>query len=267
MPFWYDGQLISGTHVTLAIDEPGLLYGATVFSTLRVYQQSLTHPLTAWSAHCRRLQDSLSYLGWPEPNWQKLQTGADSLKAHFPILRLAILPDGREWILGRPLPPTLEQWHTQGIKAWVAQGEQYQRWCPSHKTGNYLGAWLAQQEAQHHGTEVAILKDIQGDWLETSTGNLWAWGQNRWWTPPCDDRILSGIVRSQLADWLRSQGIALNEQPWSLATRSQFEVLACCNSVVQVVAITQVSQGKTRNHYPSHHPMLEHLQSYFQMPA
>jgi 4-amino-4-deoxychorismate lyase len=44
--FWYDGKLIENDQIALEITNPGLIYGATIFTTLRVYHHSLDHPLT-----------------------------------------------------------------------------------------------------------------------------------------------------------------------------------------------------------------------------
>ena len=57
------------------------------------------------------------------------------------------------------------------------------------------------------GAKEAILVDESGNWLETSTGNLWGWHDGIWYTPHLDNRILPGIVRSHLLNWLKSQGI------------------------------------------------------------
>jgi 4-amino-4-deoxychorismate lyase len=42
--YWYNGELIEDERISLGIDDIGLLYGATIFTTLRIYQQSLNHP-------------------------------------------------------------------------------------------------------------------------------------------------------------------------------------------------------------------------------
>ena len=85
--------------------------------------------------------------------------------------------DGREWITGRYLPGDLATRQQQGIVGWLADVPIYQRCLASHKTGNYLGAWLALQQTQKYGAREAILIDESGNWLETSTGNLWGWKQ------------------------------------------------------------------------------------------
>lgn len=258
--YWYNGQLINSTEISLAIADPGLLYGATVFTTLRIYGQTLDHPLTAWTHHCHRLNRSLDVFGWAKPNWSQVRQGAETLKSQFPVLRLTLFSDGREWITGRALPSQLGQWQAQGLAVWVAPFPNYQRWSPEHKTGNYLGAWLAREQAQHHQAQEAILTNAQGHWLETSTGNLWAWGQNRWWTPPLGD-ILPSIVREQLGQWLRSGPDPVEEAPWSPERVHQFEAIAHCNSVVQALPIIQIVN--TSHRYPANHPALEALERFF----
>ena len=52
--YWYDGRIFSSSTIELAIDEPALLYGATVFTTLRVYDHCLDGGLSNWAAHCDR---------------------------------------------------------------------------------------------------------------------------------------------------------------------------------------------------------------------
>ena len=238
--FWYNGQLICGSSLELAIDDPGLLYGATVFTTLRVYQQSLNHPLTNWRNHCDRLTCSLQTFGWQLPDWQRLCNGAEQLSASYPVLRITIFPDGREWITGRFLPSDLAQRQQQGITAWLADAPEYQRSLAVHKTGNYLSTWLAGQAARQLGAAEAILVDATGSWLETSTGNLWGWQEDSWWTPPLEAGILPGVVRSQLIDWLKAGQYKVQEATWDTNRVVNFEAIAYTNSVMEVIPIHTV---------------------------
>jgi 4-amino-4-deoxychorismate lyase len=57
--FFYNGHLHDSSTLELSITDPALLYGATVFTTLRIYEQSLDSALTAWPEHCLRLKSSL----------------------------------------------------------------------------------------------------------------------------------------------------------------------------------------------------------------
>jgi 4-amino-4-deoxychorismate lyase len=262
--FWYDGRLIRGSSLELAIDNPGLLYGATVFTTLRVYQQSLNHPLTNWRSHCDRLTSSLQTFGWQQPDWERLRCGADLLSESYAVLRITIFPDGEEWITGRSLPCDLAQRQQQGVTAWGAFAPEYQRSLPAHKTGNYLSAWLAGQAARQQGAAEAILVDTTGSWLETSTGNLWGWQEGCWWTPPLAAGILPGVVRSQLMDWLKIQDYPVREAPWDQERVLQFEAIAYTNSVMEVIPLHTVLTASQSLTYDPSHPALESLRSLWQ---
>lgn len=262
MGYWYDGEPHNTDTLTLPIDEPGLLYGATVFTTLRVYEQSLTHPLTAWRLHRDRLRASIREFGWVEPDWERLETGTRWMMPQFPVLRVTIFADGHEWITGRPLPPHLDRWQQQGITTWCAPS-QWGRSLPHCKTGNYLAPWLARNEAQRHGAQEAILVNSDGNWLETSTGNLWGWKDGTWWTPPLSAGILPGIARSQLISWLKWQNENIAELPWDAHCVKQFETLAYCNSVVEIVPIHTVLTASTAMHYNPEHPCLHQLRKWF----
>lgn len=246
--YWYDGQLRSGVTVPLSLQEPGLLYGATVFTTLRVYENTLDHPWTAWQAHVQRTTNSLQAFRWSLPDWDQLRQGARHLAALYPVLRLTLFPDGRGLITGRSLPEHLTTMQTAGVTAWVMDSPAYSRPFPGHKTGNYLGEWSALQAAQRAGAQEAILVDRHGHWLETSTGNLWGWDQG-WWTPPLTVGILPGVLRSRLIQGLQTQGKTPKEAPWSPKQVSRFSYLAYTNSVLEVIPIQRVLQGSASVNY------------------
>ena len=261
--FWYNGGLVEGNSIELAIDEPGLLYGATVFTTLRVYHQSLDSPLTNWSDHCDRLVSSLQVFGWQLPDMGRLRDGAQTLSAFYPVLRITIFPDGREWITGRCLPSDLAQRQQLGVTAWLADAPQYRRSLPEYKTGNYLSAWLAQQASRQLGAAEAILVDANANWLETSTGNLWGWKDGSWWTPPLEAGLLPGVARSQLIVWLNARGATVREMPWDSKLVQEFEAIAYTNSVVELIPIHTVFQEQPTLTYDPFHPILEQLRSLF----
>jgi 4-amino-4-deoxychorismate lyase len=265
--FWYNGQLMQANTLELTIDEPGLLYGATVFTTLRVYNQSLESPLTNWTSHCDRLASSLQTFGWQLPDWTQLRDGAETLSASYPVLRIAIFPDGREWITGRFLPSDLAQRQQQGIAAWLADSPEYRRWFPAHKTGNYLPAWLALQASRQWGAAEAILVDAGGSWLETSTGNLWGWKEGNWWTPPLEAGLLPGVARSQLISWLKKHGLNVREVLWDSKQVREFEAIAYTNSVTEVIPIHSVLNQLNVLAYNPVHPSLEQLRSLWRLPS
>lgn len=263
MIYWFAGQSHGTSDITLAVSDPALLYGATVFTTLRVYQHRLDHPLTRWADHVHRLRHALGAFHWPEPNWDWVRQGAEWVQQTYPMVRITCLPDGRELITGRSLPLDLDDLQQQGITAWLAEGEIYQRSHPAYKTGNYLGSWLSLQQAQRQGAREAILMDAAGRWLETSTGNLWGWADGQWWTPPVENGLLPGVARLHLLEHLQQQGIPVGENPWVPEVVSQFEALAYSNSGVQIVPIHTVQGDRSTLNFNPQHRSLPILRSAF----
>ncbi|MGB3695478.1 MAG: aminotransferase class IV [Spirulinaceae cyanobacterium] len=262
--YWYDGELISSNSIELSLDNPGLLYGATVFTTLRIYQQSLEHPLTNWAAHWQRLHHAIKTVAWESPNWDNIKQGTKTLISHFPVLRITLFPDGKELITGRNLPEDLAKSQTQGVSAWLAAKGDYTRSLPNLKTGNYLAPWLALKEAQKLGAKEAILVDVKGNWLESSTGNLWGWKNGCWYTPPLKAGILSGTMRQQLLNWLEfSQQPKQTTTIWDKSFVQELEAIAYTNSVVEVIPIHTISRTQGDLKYNPHHLSLGQLKDFF----
>ena len=253
---WYNGAAIEQDQIQLSIHDPGLIYGATTYTTLRVYQ-SLDHPLTQWDEHCARLKSTIAAFHWQTPDWNRLRSGAEWMATLYPVLRVVLFPDGREWITGRSLPSDLAQRQQQGVKAWVADAE-LSRSLPQHKTGNYLASWLALQSAHRFDAQEAILVDDAGNWLESSTGTLWGWKNNRWWTPPLSTGILPGLLRSRLISVLNPI-----EQLWNSETVQQFTLIAYTNCVMEVIPIHTVVDRDRNHFYASDHSEFQRLRDFF----
>lgn len=246
--FWYDGKLVDREQIQLDINEPGLCYGATVFTTMRVYDSSLDRPLTSWHAHRDRLCKAIKAFDWQQPDWQRLQQGAKLMLAYFPVLRMTVFPDGKEWITGRNLPANLKQRQTEGITAWIAT-DSYSRNLAEYKTGNYLTPYLARNRAIALGAGEAILCDRGGNWLETSTGSLWGWRDDCWYTPSLNSGILPGIARSHLLKYFRDRSFEVRENIWTPKFVSTLQALFYSNCVVELVPIVTVIDGQGRSSY------------------
>ena len=261
--FWYSGNLYEageiGSQPSVPLDGVGLRFGATVFTTLRIYREDLHHPLTQWAGHCDRLTRSVQQFGWTLPNWARIYQGCEQLKSRYPILRITLFPDGREWIIGRALPPQLSVQQQPGVTCWVAPPD-YARSMPAHKTGNYLACWLAQQQAQRYGARDAILTNAQGEWLETATGNLWGWAEGQWWTP-VSDQCLPGLMRSQLMQVLAATGEKVGCQLWTKERVMGFEAIAYSNCAVQLLPIHTILNGATTLKYSPQHASIRALQA------
>ncbi len=258
--FYYNGELVQGDLIQLNINDYQWLYGATVFTTLKIYQHSLTHPLTNWQAHCDRLKNSIREFNWQTPNWENITTGAKLLLTEFPVLRITLFPDGRELIIGRNLPPQLEVKQKQGITGQVITNPTLQRSIAHHKTGNYLAPYLARQEAQQSDCEEAILIDNQNNWLETSTGNLWGYRQGIWFTPLLNGNLLPGIARNMIC---QQANFPIQENIWTPDFVNSLEAIAYSNSVVEIIPFQTIKWLDKSLQVNPHHPAFQYFQQIY----
>ena len=259
MSFWYDGTLFGDDSFGPAfVGDEGLRFGASVFTTMRVYETNLHHPWTQWQAHCDRLAYSIQSFSWKYPNWADIKKGCQHLKGRYLVLRITVFPDGREWITGRQVPTHLIQNQKTGITCWIAPAE-YSRSLPAHKTGNYLACWLSRQQARACGADEAILTSPEGEWLETATGNLWGWANGQWFTP-MTRRCLPGIMRHRLQQILVGSGQKVGTQKWDLERVISFEAIAYSNCVVQLLPIHTILNGTAKLEYDPSHEAIRALQ-------
>ncbi len=258
--FYYNGKLYENDTISLDINDSSWLYGATIFTTMRVYNQSLNHPLTNWQKHCDRIIKSIRELDWQEANWQLIEKEVKELIKYFPVIRITIFPDGRELIIGRKLPINLEEKQKKGIRGLVCLNPFLKRSIPKHKTGNYLTAWLALQEAQKKGYEEAILTNSQQHWLETSTGNLWGYKEGIWFTPDLAEGILPGIARQTI---IEKADFPIKINQWTSEFIENLEAIAYSNSVVEIIPFSDIKIGEKIVNYEINNDIYSTLQKKF----
>jgi 4-amino-4-deoxychorismate lyase len=270
--YWYCGKSIASNSIELDINDPGLLYGATVFTTFRTDRFVRRDPRLLREVgdlvdlHCDRLRSSIDELNWCQPNWDRVRSGVEILTSQFPVLRITIFPDGRELITGRDLPPQLDKWQQEGVTVIIAVGgasplenRQLTRSIPQHKTGNYLAPWLALQQARSQNIQEAILTNDRGDWLETTTGNLWGYRDGCWYTPPLSAGILPGIARSQILSSLKEQNRSVVEIEWNVEWVKDLQAISYSNSVIHLVPIHTVITPVGKLEYIVQYPMMNWL--------
>ncbi len=254
--YWYCGESIESQIINLDISDPGLLYGATVFTTLRSDAPDI------YELHWERLKLSIDDLGWLQPNWTRVRSGVECLTLEFPVLRITIFPDGRELITGRDLPPNLATWQQNGVTVIIAD-RQFTRSIPQHKTGNYLAPWLALQSARNQNIQEAILINERGDWLETTTGNLWGYRDSTWYTPPLSAGILPGIARSQIMNLLKQENKSVVEIDWDREWVGDLDSIGYSNSVIHLIPINTVLTPLGRLEYGAKQSMMKWLAAKF----
>lgn len=241
--YWYNGNILDSNHIELEIYNPAFLYGATIFTTMRIYEKSLNHQLTNFQAHLNRLKNTIKKFNYINPNWQDIEKGCEQLLDYFLVLRITIFPDGKELIIGRNLPENLTEKQDKGITAWVAN-KFYQRDLNGYKTGNYLTAWLALREAQKLDAQEAILTNKNKNWIETSTGNLWGYKEGIWFTPSLKNGILPGIRRKMIIQ--KSQLSIKKNNHWNLTFIRSLEAIGYSNSVIEFIPFKKIILEKNQ---------------------
>ncbi|NCO79641.1 MAG: 4-amino-4-deoxychorismate lyase [Cyanobacteria bacterium] len=248
--FYYNGEFKENNYISLDINDSTWLYGATVFTTLRVYQKSLYHPLTNWQNHCDRLKLSISEFNWIMPSWNQIEEELEHLLQYFSVLRITIFPDGKELIIGRQLPDNLAKKQTEGIKGLVIIDPQIMRSLPLHKTGNYLASYLALNQAKKQDYDEGILTNFDHNWLETSTGNLWGYKEGIWFTPALETGILNGIARQII---IKNAKFPVKINHWTPEFIADLEAVAYSNSVVEIIPFKTIKINQQIKQYNSNH--------------
>jgi 4-amino-4-deoxychorismate lyase len=262
--YWYCGESIESQTIELDLNDPGLLYGATVFTTFRTNRLVRRDPRLLEEVgdlidlHYDRLRCSIEDLNWYQPDWDRVRSGVKCLTPEFPVLRITIFPDGRELITGRDLPPNLATWQQEGVTVIIAD-QKFTRSIPQHKTGNYLAPWLALQQARNNNIQEAILTNDLGDWLETTTGNLWGYRDGCWYTPPLSAGILPGIARSQILSRLKQENQSVSEIEWKAEWVKELDSIGYSNSVVYFIPIHTVIATMGTLKYKAQHPAMSEV--------
>lgn len=258
--FFFDGELVEGDLISLPVNDPGLLYGATVFTTLRVYDGCLEHPLTNWDYHCDRTYDSIKMFDWEMPDWQRIREEVQYLTAYYPVLRITIFPDGKELILGRQLPDYLSQKQKEGITGKVIKDDLNNRSLPLHKTGNYLSPLFCLNSVKKEGFGEAILTNKNGHWLETSTGNLWGYVDGCWFTPLLSEGVLPGIARKVI---IENANFPIQQNIWTVDFINKLGAIAHSNSVIEIVPFKSIKWQEKILNFDPQHPAITLLKNIF----
>uniref|UniRef100_UPI00286AE225 aminotransferase class IV n=1 Tax=Chamaesiphon sp. OTE_75_metabat_556 TaxID=2964692 RepID=UPI00286AE225 len=115
------------------------------------------------------------------------------------------------------------------------------------------------QQARNHNIQEAILTNDRGDWLETTTGNLWGYRDGCWYTPPLSAGILPGIARSQIMTRLQRENRSVVEIEWDVELVGELEAIGYSNSVIHLVPIHTVIAPVGKLRYPVQHPAMQWL--------
>ncbi|NNG02054.1 MAG: branched-chain amino acid aminotransferase [Desulfobacteraceae bacterium] len=210
LTYYVDGKYVRADQAVIPVDDLAILRGFGVFDLLRTYNGK---PFFL-KEHVERLLNSAKEVQLEVP-WTVADITGIALKilaindleeANIRMVITAgsspdfITPQGnpRLLVLISPTPSLPRWWYEKGVKIVTMPST---RTIPGAKSIDYISATLALKEARKVNAIEAVYVDGNGQILEGTTSNIFAFVGNRLVTP--GEKILSGVTRRvilELAD-------------------------------------------------------------------
>lgn len=187
---------------TLPVEDAGLMYGLSVFDTLRTYGRV---PFRL-DAHLERLRCSAAQMGIEAPPAQVIER---CLTAHLipdAKVRVTVTGSGRWIVQISPIDPTyIGRPMTVGSLEWTPS-----RFLPAVVKHTNRAAWLLAARAL--GVDEVLLVD-RGEILESNRSSVFAVVDGCLQTPPQDGRALESITRAAMLEAAQRVGLRVREAP------------------------------------------------------
>ncbi len=219
-----DGVVAPTADTRIPVLDRGFLFGDSIYEVLRTRHGHLF----AWREHLDRLRGSAQALGFmlDLDHAAIVQRAIATLRAagnaesyvrivvtrgtgSSPSIDLASATGPLRWvILVRPLPtaPPFAQ-----LVIVDRLRNDRRALDPATKSGNYLNNVLGLAEARRQGGTDCLFLNVAGHVTEASTSNVFALRRDRVVTPPLTAGILAGITRALVIEFLRAQGLTVDE--------------------------------------------------------
>ena len=157
-----------------------------------------------------------------------------------------ILPDGKPTlaVLVQPMKEFPAENYEKGVK--VISVELH-RLFPDAKSTLYTPAILAQKRAKEQGAIEALYKDADGNVLEATTSNLFAFFGNTLVTPPLEEgNILAGVTRMTVLE-LAQQYFKVEIRPLSYEELLKADEAFLTSANKEVMPVVQVDEHTIGN--------------------
>ena len=203
-----NGRVILEKEACLPITNREVQFGFSTYESLRVVA---SHPVHL-EDHLIRLDNSCKGIGLVHPFTQEEITGWVYDLIRVDLLQEAsvriLLIGGTEplcFITATSLLTYPDTYYLQGVGAITYEGE---RLMPSCKTGNLLLNYMALEKAKSSGCFEALLIDRNGQALEGTRSNFFAFRDGKLYTAK-DDEVLLGITRDRIIQAAEILGIEM----------------------------------------------------------
>lgn len=251
----YDGNLIRAVDPVVPVESRGLMYGDGCFETLRVYKGAFFR----LEEHLSRFKSAAEFLGLDYP--EQLEESSikelsenlldkNKLSNKDAVIRIQLWRSGKRGysvsgenishfsMLATPLPeiPTSIALASVDVKRIPNKA------LPSrYKLTNNINYITAARQAAQKNADDALMQTVEGYLSETTIANLFWISGNTVFTPSLACDLLPGITRSVLIHLIGEfDGVVLKEGEYFLEEIYKADAVWICNSVREVVAVSQV---------------------------
>ncbi|MEC6998861.1 MAG: aminotransferase class IV, partial [Pseudomonadota bacterium] len=118
------------------------------------------------------------------------------------------------------------------------------------KSLSYMDNILARKEAVQAGADEALLLNEKGHVSCAAAANIFVFENNRWVTPLISDGALDGIVRGEILNMNKLDGVPIIEESLTLAQVQEADHLFICNSLTGAVPVIEIN-GVTKEKSPA----------------
>jgi branched-chain amino acid aminotransferase len=245
---WVDGVLVdAGAPAVSAVDH-GVTVGDGAFETVKI-DGGVPFAVTR---HLRRLDRTMSGLGLPPADHDRIREGVDAVLAGDPLDfgRLRVTVTGGRGPLGSDrhdsdlthivtaVPHARPQPHGPVITVPWVRNERAAT--AGLKTTSYADNVVALAAAKQRGAVEALFANTRGELCEATGSNVFVVVDGVVSTPPLSSGCLSGITRELVMEWCAHEGLAVVEETLPLDVLTRADEVFITSSIKDVFPVSAV---------------------------
>ncbi|WP_320128099.1 aminotransferase class IV [uncultured Sphaerochaeta sp.] len=202
----HNGEIIKEEDATLKVTNREVQFGFSTYESIRIIKR---HPVHL-ADHLKRLEKSCAGIFLVHPfteeeltSWVYQLIETDELDTAS--IRILIVGGSQPqcFITATALLAYPDSYYLEGVSAYTYEGE---RLLPSCKTGNLLLNYMALEASRRQGGFEALLVNREGEILEGTRSNFFAFKDGRLYTAP-SEKVLLGVTRERVIEAAQKQGI------------------------------------------------------------
>lgn len=241
---YLNGSLQPMAETAINPADPGFLYGAGLFETIRIEKGQALF----LSEHLDRLTGSARRLGWPVPATSGLPAALQTTIAANQVTtgcgRLNFFRGSQGYHLmftaQAGIPYTPDDYREGYPAAIVTIPRNQYSPLAGLKTMNYLENLLALAAARAKGAREALLLNLDGNLAEGSRSNLFLIQKDTLYTPDLASGPLPGLARGRVLSIAAAMGLPVKEKPLKPADLLAAAEAFLTNSLMEIMPLTYV---------------------------